>query len=83
MKPNDFHALDLDVACARIALSLLTMLSLYVDPTTTGGLFHLTTVALVTLLCHLTYSVSFYFALRTGFAIRNLQAISIVLDLPR
>jgi signal transduction histidine kinase len=81
VKPNEFHALDVDVARARIVLSLLAMLTLYVDPTTTGGLFHLTTVALVTLLCHLTYSVSFYFALRTGFAIRNLQTVSIVLDL--
>ncbi len=81
MKPNEFHALDVDVARARIVLSLLAMLTLYVDPTTTGGLFHLTTVALVTLLCHLTYSVSFYFALRIGFAIRNLQAVSIALDL--
>jgi signal transduction histidine kinase len=81
MMPNEFDALDVNVARARIVLSLLAMLSLYIDPTTAGGLFHLTTIALVTLLCHLTYSVAFFFALRTGFAIRNLQTVSIVLDL--
>jgi hypothetical protein len=38
-------------------LSLLAMLSVYVDQTTAGGLFHLSALALITLLCHLGYSL--------------------------
>ena len=42
MKVLPFSDLDLDIARTRIVLSLLAMLSLYIDPTTAGGLFHLT-----------------------------------------
>ncbi len=60
MRQTDFKDLDLNVARARIVLSLLAMLSLYVDPTVAGGLFHLNTLALAMLLCHFAYSVSVY-----------------------
>ncbi len=79
-----FHNFDLNVARARILLSLVAMVSLYIDPSAAGGLFHLTTYALVTLLCHLTYSVVVYFALkRLGDAGDNrvLPALSTCLDL--
>src|SRR5713101_5623991 len=62
MKP-DFGELDRRVAEARVVLSLLAMLSLYIDPSQ-GGLFHLENRLLATLLCHLLYSVLTYFALR-------------------
>jgi signal transduction histidine kinase len=81
MKEFDFQNLDRSVARARILLSLLAMLSLYVDPTTVGGLFHLTTLALATLLCHLAYSLSLYLAIGRRLAPSHLPAISASLDL--
>ena len=38
MRESDFRDLDLNIGRARIGLSLVTLLSIYVDPTT-GGLF--------------------------------------------
>ena len=74
MNLPDFQDLDLSIARARIALSLIAMLSLYIDPSTAGGLFHLNAYALTTLLCHLAYSVGIYFALGRRFAPANLEA---------
>lgn len=81
MQMPDFRDVDLNIARGRIVLSLIAMLSLFVDPTTAGGLFHLSTFALVTLLCHLAYSAGIYFALSRSAARINLNAISTVLDL--
>src|SRR6266436_5532009 len=81
MNLPDFQDLDLSIARARIALSLIAMLSLYIDPSTAGGLFHLNAYALTTLLCHLAYSVGIYFALGRRIAAANLQMLSIVFDL--
>ena len=81
MNLPDFQDLDLSIARARIALSLIAMLSLYIDPSTAGGLFHLTVYAATTLLCHLAYSVVIYFALERRFAAANLQVLSIIFDL--
>src|ERR1700722_1287768 len=63
MNPQNFQRLDVNIARGRIVLSLLATLSLYVDPNTAGGLFHLSGHALTVLLCHLAYSVSMYVAL--------------------
>ena len=63
MNPQNFQRLDVNIARGRIVLSLLATLSLYVDPNTAGGLFHLSGHALTVLLCHLAYSVSMYLAL--------------------
>lgn len=81
MKLPEFHDLDLSIARARIALSLIAMLSLYIDPSTAGGLFHLNAYALTTLLCHLAYSVGIYFALSRRLADGNLQVLSTAFDL--
>ncbi len=81
MKQPDFKELDRNVARARILLSLLAMLSLYIDPTVAGGLFHLNTLALVILLCHLAYSLALYAALRRQFALGRLPTVSTALDL--
>ena len=81
VKSPNFCGLDFNIARGRIVLSLLAMLSLYIDPSTAGGLFHLNRLALATLLCHLAYSVGIYLTLQqrpTGIALANL---SIALDL--
>jgi signal transduction histidine kinase len=81
MNLREFQDLDLSIARARVALSLIAMLSLYVDPSAAGGLFHLNAYALTTLLCHLTYSIVMYFALSRRFSRANLQILSTGLDL--
>jgi len=81
MNLPEFQDLDLSIARARIALSLIAMLSLYIDPSTAGGLFHLNIYALTTLLCHLAYSVGMYFALSRRLADGNLQVLSTSFDL--
>lgn len=62
MRTAGLGDLDLNIARGRIALSLLAFLSLYLDPST-GGLFRLDTWVLITLGCHLAYSVSTYLVL--------------------
>src|ERR1700722_13621236 len=81
MKRDNFGALDLDVARTRIVLSLLAMLSLYIDPSTAGGLFLLTNRPLITLLCHLGYSVATYVVLARWPAPRWIWPMTIALDL--
>ncbi|HEX4209103.1 MAG TPA: histidine kinase [Candidatus Binataceae bacterium] len=81
MQRNNFGALDLDVARTRIVLSLLAMLSLYADPSTAGGLFHLTSYSLITLLCHLGYSVTTYIVLANRPAPQWIWPATIVFDL--
>jgi len=81
MNAPEFHDLDLSIARARVALSLIAMLSLYVDPSTAGGLFHLNAYALTILLCHLAYSVGMYLALSRRLADGNLQVLSTSFDL--
>jgi hypothetical protein len=80
-KPRDFRDLDLNVARARIALSLLATLSLYIDPTAVGGLFRLNRWAFATLACHLVYSIAVYVVLSRRLAISSLPAVSTALDL--
>src|SRR5271163_853655 len=77
----DFGDVDINVARARVLLSLIAMLSLYVDPTTAGGLFHLNTYALVTLLCHLAYSVGVYLIPGTGAPRASLARTTTAIDL--
>ena len=80
MKVEDFSALDLNIARARVMLSLVALLSIYVDPSA-GGLFHLDAYLLATLLCHLAYSLGIYFALSRGIAPRTLHRASTALDI--
>ena len=81
MNPPDFRGLDFNIARGRIVLSLLAMLSLYVDPSAAGGLFHLSRLALITLLCHLGYSIGIYLTLRRGPNSIGLATVSTALDL--
>ncbi|MGO9264912.1 MAG: sensor histidine kinase [Candidatus Binataceae bacterium] len=78
---GDPHSLDLNIARARIALSLLAMLSMWVDPTTPGGLFDLTRTETATLLAHLTYSIVLLVVLSRRVPLGNLSPIPNVLDL--
>jgi signal transduction histidine kinase len=80
MKAEDFGALDLNIARARVMLSLVALLSIYIDPSA-GGIFHLDTYILATLLCHLAYSLATYFALSRGIAPRTLHQVSTALDI--
>jgi signal transduction histidine kinase len=77
----DIRGLDFNIARGRIVLSLLAMLSLYIDPSTAGGLFHLSRLALITLLCHLAYSVGIYLTLRQRPNGIGLSTVTTVLDL--
>ncbi len=79
MKP-DFGELDGRVAQARVVLSLLALLSLFVDPSL-GGLFHLETWLLTVLLCHLIYSALTYLALAYRVGTNPVRKISVGLDL--
>jgi signal transduction histidine kinase len=73
--------LDFNIARGRIVLSLLAMLSLYIDPSTAGGLFHLSRLALITLLCHLAYSIGIYLTLRRRPNGIGLSTVTTALDL--
>ena len=79
MKAPDFSDLDLNISKARVALSLVALLSIYIDPTT-GGLFYIGRYALITLACHFVYSAVTYLALSRNFAPRQLPALSTALD---
>jgi signal transduction histidine kinase len=81
MNPHDFQRLDINIARGRIVLSLLATISLYVDPTTAGGLFHLSGHARIVLLCHLAYSISIYVALMRRPQGAGLLMISTATDL--
>jgi signal transduction histidine kinase len=82
IRTDNAGALGLDIARTRIVLSLLAMLSLYADPSTAGGLFHLTSPTLITLLCHLAYSLSTHAVIaRKAAPPRWLAPATIVLDL--
>jgi signal transduction histidine kinase len=77
---SDFGELDGRVAQARVVLSLLALMILYVDPSL-GGLFHLDRWLLIALLCHLLYSSLTYLAMILGLAASWLRRVPTGLDL--
>lgn len=81
MRKPDFTDLDLDIAVARTILSALAIVSVYIDPTTAGGMFHLEPLALSVLLGHFVYSIAVYLVLRGKREICSLPAGTAVLDL--
>jgi signal transduction histidine kinase len=81
MKTDGLRQFDINIARTRVAMSLLAMISLYVDPTTAGGLFHLDRYALAALILHLVYSVAMVVALRFDASAQRLVTAAIVLDL--
>ncbi len=77
---SDFSEPELSIARARVALSLIVTLSLYVDPNT-GGLFGISKWQLIVLSCHFIYSALTYLALSHGIATAPVRKLSIGLDL--
>lgn len=80
VKSLDLKTLGLVTARARIVLSLVVLLSIYVDRTT-GGLFGIGSYMLITLLFHLAYGVVTYLAISRGFATVPLLWSTAALDL--
>ena len=83
MKKLDFTDLDRDIALARIILSVVAMVSVYIDPTTAGGMFHLDSLALAVLAGHLVFSATIYVLLLSSRAVRTVPPISAAFDLFR
>ena len=79
MKAEDFTTLDLNIARARVALSLAALLSIYLDPGA-GGMFYLNKYALVTLVCHLIYSLIAYSFSRQNYSPQKMGRVFTVLD---
>ena len=79
MRVTDFTELDLNISRARVVLSLIAILSIYIDPAT-GGVFYLSNYALITLSCHLLYSIATYLAARRRVGLRYLAISTTVLD---
>lgn len=63
----DFSDLDLNIARTRVFLSLVAMLSIYIDPSA-GEPLHLAGPLLATLTLHLTFSLLVYLWMRRGIA---------------
>ena len=79
MRATDFTELDLNISRARVVLSLIAILSIYIDPAT-GGVFYLSKYALITLSCHLLYSIAAYLAASRRVGLRYLPVSTTVLD---
>ncbi len=75
-----FGELDQAVAQARVALSIVATLVLYVDPSA-SGLFHLSGWLLVTLVCHFVYSATIYLLMRYRVETDLVPKVSSALDL--
>lgn len=76
----DFGDLDLNISRARVILSIVALLSVYIDPAT-GGIFFISRYALITLTLHLVYSSSTWLALRYRHAPARLAVISTAMDI--
>lgn len=77
---GDLGELDVHVARARILLSMMVLITLYLDPNA-GGFLQLPRLVWVVLLLHLIYSFGTYFALNRNFLVEALRSVSNVLDL--
>jgi len=77
---KEFGTLDLQVARARVVVSILAVLSIYIDPNA-GGLFHLGPLLLTTLGCHLLYSAIANVAVTRHSDSSAVRALSTILDL--
>lgn len=80
MEETDFSRLESAIGRARIGLSLVTLLSIYIDPTT-GGLFGIAPFMLAVLTFHLAYGIALYIALKSGIAPDRLPAIWTAMDI--
>ena len=79
VKSFDRPDLDLSIARARIALSLATLLSIYIDPAI-GGFFTIAPPVLAALFCHLAYGLVVHEAVRRRVGRAYLPAVSAIAD---
>lgn len=77
----DARSLDLNIARARIAMSLMAITFLYIDPNTVGGPFGFNAPEAATLLSHLVYSVTMLLVYRRRVSVAHLSSMSLALDL--
>lgn len=80
MTARDIRDLELAVARARIVLSPVVLLSVYVDPTT-GGFLGVGTRMLAILILHLMYGLATYWTISTGKLTASLLWITAGVDL--
>jgi signal transduction histidine kinase len=81
MKSPDFAHLDLNVARARIALSIVALISIYIDPTTGQGIFSIDRYALTTLALHFAYGLTAYGLIRRRVSPEQVFALTTTLDI--
>jgi signal transduction histidine kinase len=81
MKGPDFAALDLNVARARIALSVVALVSIYIDPTTAEGIFSIDRAVLATLALHFAYGLTAYSLIRRRVSPEQVFAMTTALDI--
>jgi signal transduction histidine kinase len=79
MRNSKVADLDFAIGRARILVSMVALLSVYVDPTN-GGFLGIEPIALGILVLHLAYSVSVYTGFRWTSADHELATISVTLD---
>src|SRR5262245_19176085 len=77
--PERFE-MDLSIARARIALSVATLLAIYVDPAI-GGLFTIDARTLAILLSYVLYGLLVHEAARRNLLADSLPALSVTLDI--
>ena len=81
MNAPDYTHLDLNVARARIALSIVALISIYIDPTTGQGIFTIDRHALATLALHFAYGVTAYSLIRRRVSPEQVFALTTALDI--
>src|SRR5215472_2084430 len=79
MKAADFNDFSLNIAIARVMLSLLALASWYVDPVN-GGWFFIDESSLAVLTLHLVYSLTVFGLIRRGIAASLLPRTCTILD---
>jgi len=80
LKGPDFSDLDLNISHARIALGLVALLSIYIDPST-GGLFGIAPGQLAVVLGYLLYAVAVYLFITRRLLPGRLPLITTGLDI--
>jgi signal transduction histidine kinase len=80
MKTADRNDLDLNIALGRAVLSVLALVSWYIDPAN-GGWFFIDEASLIILTLHLAYSLATFVLNERGIAASLLPAICTILDI--
>jgi len=81
MNRPDYTHLDLNVARARIALSIVALISIYIDPTTGQGIFTIDRAVLATLALHFAYGLTAYSLIRRRISPEQVFAMTTALDI--